>query len=120
MVRQEKWRTLGRREREATPPASVAIDPGEYPKYLKRALKTFRASRPKDKDEEEKPPETPAEIESWILERIELGPEALRSLAAARALAVRDRLAAEGVAAERLAVRDDATGEGARASLELQ
>jgi len=118
LVREEKWRAAQRREREAVAAGSLTVDSGEYPRFLKRALKTFQAAHPQE-DEDTKP-ETPAEIEAWMLERIEIPPADLAALAAARARAVRDHLAASGVAAERLLVNQDAAGEAARVTLELQ
>jgi hypothetical protein len=118
LIRKEKWRTLGRREREATPEEKVPITPDEYNKFLKRAFKTFQETHPRGKDEA--PLETPEQMEAWMLERIEIVPGDLTALAAARAASVRDRLAASGVAGERLALRQDAVGDAARVTLELQ
>jgi len=118
LIREEKWRTLGRREREATPEEKVALDPDEYNKFLKRAFKTFLSTHPRGKDEAAL--ETPAQLEAWMLERIEIVPGDLAALAAARAASVRDRLAASGIAGERLALRQDAVGDAARVTLELQ
>jgi uncharacterized protein DUF748 len=117
-IRKEKWRTLGRREREATTEEKVAISPDEYNKFLKRAFKAFLETHPRGKDEA--PPETPEQMEAWMLERIDIVPADLTALAAARATSVRDRLAASGIAAERLVLRQDAVGDAARVTLELQ
>jgi len=118
LVREEKWRAMRLREREAVAPESLTIDAGEFPRLLKRALKTFQEAHPGG-DEDPKP-ETSAEMEAWMLERIEVPPADLAALAAARARAVRAHLAASGVAAERLLVNQDAAGEAARVTLELQ
>jgi hypothetical protein len=118
LVRQARWRSLGRREREATAPEAVAVTAEDRPKYVKAAWKALRETFPEDTSEK---PETPEAMETWMLERITIAPEDLRRLAADRAAAVRDHLAGGGkVDTARLFVADAGDARGARAVLEMQ
>jgi hypothetical protein len=118
LVRTEKWRSLGRKEREATKPETVALAVEEYPKFVKAAWKTFREGRPPEPEAVK--PQTPEEMEDWLLARIEIGPADLAALAGDRARAVRDGLLASGIAAERVFLREGPGGTASRVTLELQ
>jgi len=117
LVRAAKWKSLRRAAREATPAASVVVDPGEEPRFLKSAWKEFLEGHPAAATDPK--PETPEEIEARLLPRLEVGPADLTALAAARAGAVRDHLVAAGIEATRLEVKTDPTG-AAKVTLELQ
>ncbi len=118
LVREEKWRSLGRREREATPPDAVAVDSAERPKLLKAAWKTFKDLHP---DAAAAPkPGTPEEIEARILAGIAVDAGDLSTLASRRGEAVRDRIAAGGIDAGRLFLKEGAAPPSTRVTLELQ
>ena len=122
LVREAKWRSLGRRDRESTQPADVVVAPEERAKYVKSAWKAFREGRPAEEGQPK--PQTPDDMEAWILARIAIGPADLATLAAGRADAVRGYLTAAGVEAARLFVKagDAATAApgAARVALDLQ
>jgi hypothetical protein len=123
LIRTEKWRTLRKSEREATPAESVTVTPDERPRYLKAAWKTMRQNQPKEADVAKPPapnPETPEEMEAWMLERTTIGPGDLAALAGERARAVRDRLAGSGIESARLFLKEGDANPSARVALELQ
>jgi len=120
LVREAKWRSLGRREREEIAADAVVVVPDERPKYVKAAWRAMRETLPDDATEK---PETPEAMEAWMLERIAIAPEDLSRLAADRAAAVRDHLAAGGrVDLARLFIADSGAGSahGGRVVLEMQ
>ncbi|HZN02244.1 MAG TPA: DUF748 domain-containing protein, partial [Candidatus Polarisedimenticolia bacterium] len=117
LVRAAKWKSLRRAARDVTPVASVVVEPGEAPRFLKAAWKEFLEAHPDAAGDPK--PETPEEIEASLLPRLEVGAEDLTSLAAARAAAVRDHLIAAGVETTRLEVKTEPAG-GAKVTLELQ
>jgi hypothetical protein len=122
LIREAKWRSLGRHDRESTPAADVLVAPEERAKYVKAAWKTFREGRPAEEGQPK--PQTPDDMEAWILERIVIGPADLSALAASRADAVRGYLTGAGVEAARLFVKSGdaaaATPGAARVALDLQ
>jgi hypothetical protein len=130
LIRAEKWRTLRKSEREATPAESVTVTADERPRYLKAAWKTLRQNPPPEpaspapKADVAKPPapkpETPEEMEAWLLERTVIGPGDLAALAGGRARAVRDRLAASGIESTRLFLKEGDANPSSRVKLELQ
>jgi Domain of Unknown Function (DUF748) len=125
LIRTEKWRTLRKSEREAMPAESVVVAPDERPRYLKAAWKTMRQNQPAaagaDATNPPAPkPETPEEMEAWMLERTTIGPADLSALAGERARAVRDRLAASGIESARLFLKAGDATPSARVTLELQ
>jgi hypothetical protein len=122
LVREAKWRSLGRHDRESTPAADVVVAPEERAKYVKTAWKTFREGQPAEEGQPK--PQTPDDIEAWMLARIAIGPADLTALAASRADAVRGYLTAAGVEAARLFVKSAdaaaASPGAARVALDLQ
>jgi hypothetical protein len=122
LVREAKWRSLGRHDRESTPAADVAVAPEERAKYVKAAWKAFREGRPAEEGQPK--PQTPDDMEAWIVARIAIGPADLTALAASRADAVRGNLTAAGVEAARLFVKSGdaaaAAPGAARVALDLQ
>ena len=117
LVRAAKWESLRRSARETTPVASVVVEPGEVPKFLKAAWKEYIEGHP-DAAKEQKP-ETPEDIEIRLLQRMEVSEADLAALASARAAAVRDHLVAAGIDTGRLEVKTDPAG-GAKVTLDLQ
>ena len=117
LLRAAKWNSLRKSARDATPVASVVVEPGESPKYLKAAWKEFLEAHPDAAGDTR--PETPEEIEARLLPRLEVPPAELLALAEARGNAVRDALVAAGIDATRLQVKTDPQG-GAKVTLELQ
>jgi hypothetical protein len=127
LVREAKWRSLGRHDRESTPADGVVVAPEERAKYVKAAWKTFREGRPAEEGQPK--PQTSDDMEAWMLARITIGPADLTALAASRADAVRGYLTAAGVEAARLFVKSAvaapatpgaATAGAARVALDLQ
>jgi hypothetical protein len=117
LVRAAKWKSLRRSAREAAPVESIVVEPGEAPKFLKAAWKDYVETHP-DAAKETRP-ETPEEIETRLLPRMEVSEADLTALASARAAAVRDHLVAAGIEAGRLEVKTDPAG-GAKVTLDLQ
>ncbi|HKQ97798.1 MAG TPA: DUF748 domain-containing protein, partial [Candidatus Polarisedimenticolia bacterium] len=118
LLQAEKWANLGRRDREATPAESLAIEAGERPKLLKAAWKKGREAHPDPPDTPK--PETPEEYEARILSWINVGPEDLSALAVARAEAVQGAVVGAGVEATRVALRQEQSAPATRVTLELQ
>lgn len=123
MVRAEKRRQASRAGTAAADLASVQVAPGEYPALLKEVYRRADITKPRNMIGMAR--ELPQEqMESLLMASIAVTPEAMRELALARSVAVRDFLAAQSVPAERLflgapVTQDDAKAPGPRAALTL-
>jgi hypothetical protein len=121
-VQSEKRRQAGRSG--GTPSAAEAtVSPAEYPALLQEVYRRADIAKPR----------TPAgavrdlpqaDLEALLMAAVPVGQDALRDLAVARSVAVRDYLAAQKVPAERLflgapVAQGDGMGSGARAELTL-
>ena len=121
-VQSEKRRQAGRSG--GTPSAAeVTVSPAEYPALLQEVYRRADIAKPR----------TPAgavrdlpqaDLEALLMAAVPVGQDALRDLAVARSVAVRDYLAAQKVPAERLflgapVALGDGKGSGARAELTL-
>lgn len=121
LVRSEKRRSAARSGQDVDQAATVSED--EYPRLLQEAYRRADIAKPRNlvgmaKDLPQ------AEMENLMLASISVPPEAMRNLALARGVAVRDYLAERSVTADRLFVgapRVDASREDwvPRASLTL-
>ncbi len=133
LLRREKWESMGKKQRAASPLESVTISEAEKPALVKPVFKTAwskgitalvpgSAAAAPDKAAGEKP-EAPEEMEDWLLARLEVSADDLSQLAARRAAAVRDYiLATQKVEAERLFLteeKSEETAEGCRVTLAL-
>ncbi|HUD71490.1 MAG TPA: hypothetical protein VMQ62_05970, partial [Dongiaceae bacterium] len=118
LLQGEKWRNLGKREREAAPAESLTIDPAERPKLLKAAWKKFRDTHPEPPDAPK--PETPEDFEARLFAGQTVGPDDLSALAVARAQAVQAAVLGAGIEAGRVSLRQEGAAAAARVTLELQ
>jgi hypothetical protein len=134
LLRQEKWSSLGKKERAATPVTTVSLSEAEFPELVKSVFKTAWAkglatllpgasAAPGGAGQAEKPA-TPEEMEAWLLARIGVTADDLRQLAAGRAAQARDyMLGTEKVEAERLYLAEgssESDSPGCRAYLTLE
>jgi uncharacterized protein DUF748 len=134
LLRQEKWSSLGKKERAATPVATVSLTEAEYPDLVKSVFKTawsdgmaalVPAAPPSTPTAEKaEKPATSEEMEAWLLSRIDVTADDLRQLAAGRAAQARDYMLGTGkVEAERLYLAEASTesdSPGCRAYLTLE
>jgi hypothetical protein len=118
LLQGEKWRSLGKREREAAPAESLTIEPAERPKLLKAAWKKFRDTHPEPADAPK--PETPEEFEARLFAGQTVGPDDLSALAVARAQAVHTMVLGAGIETGRVSLRQEGAAPAARVTLELQ
>jgi hypothetical protein len=117
LLQGEKWRSLGKREREAAPAENLTIEPAERPKLLKAAWKKFRDTHPEPADAPK--PETPEDFEARLFAGQTVGPDDLAALAVARAEAVHAVVLGAGIDTARLSLRQ-AGAPASRVTLELQ
>ncbi len=133
LLRREKWESMGKKQRAASPLESVTISEAEKPALVKPVFKAAwskgiaalvpgsTATAPAKAVGEK--PEAPEEMEDWLLARLEVSADDLSQLAARRAAAVRDYiLATQKVEAERLFLteeKSEETAEGCRVTLAL-
>ncbi len=101
MVRAEKRRQASRAGTAAADLAAVQVAPAEYPALLKEVYRRADITKPRNLVgiARDLPQE---QMESLLMASIAVTPEAMRELALARSVAVRDFLAARSVPAERL------------------
>ena len=122
-LKEAKRATLGK---DAPPAQAIALDPAEYARFLKVAYGQVAPPAP-PKDEAAKPSKGAAaqepsrdEMEAFLLERIPVGEEDFRALAARRAERVKGYLIAQGhLPAERVRVAGTASAKAGRVDLAL-
>lgn len=101
MVRAEKRRQASRGGMAAAELAQVAVAPGEYPGLLKEVYRRADITKPRNLVgiARELPQD---QMEALLMASVTVTPEAMRELALARSVAVRDFMAAQAVPTERL------------------
>ena len=134
LLRQQKWSSLGKKERAATQEASLSLSEAELPELVKSVFKKAwsdgmasllpGSSQPEGSAVQGEKPVTPEEMEAWLLERIGVSADDLRQLAAGRAAQARDYiLGTEKVEAERIFLAEglpEGDSPGCRAYLTLE
>lgn len=101
MVAAEKRRQASRNGATASDLANLKVEPGEYPALLKEVYRRADITKPRNLVGMAR--DLPQEqMESLLMASITVTPEAMRELALARSVAVRDFVATQGVPMERL------------------